>query len=80
MRSPLSCRLFLFIGLVAASCSDKKATSTPATLISARDESLTLGNPSGATTDASNYTNYLLIKPQYTLSYHRDRGIPNWVS
>ena len=43
-------------------------------------EHLTLGNPSGATTDPNQPTNYLLSKPQYALSYHRDRGIPNWVS
>ena len=39
-----------------------------------------LGNPSGATADITMPTNYLLYKPQYALSYHRDRGIPNWVS
>ena len=43
-------------------------------------EHLTLGNPSGATTDINNPFNYLLAKPQYAVSYHRDRGIPNWVS
>ena len=43
-------------------------------------EHLTLGNPSGATADVAQPTNYLLSKPQYALSYHRDRGIPNWVS
>ncbi|MFC6225662.1 DNA/RNA non-specific endonuclease [Hymenobacter artigasi] len=43
-------------------------------------EHLTLGNPSGATADATQPTNYLLSKSQYALSYHRDRGIPNWVS
>ena len=43
-------------------------------------EHLTLGNPSGAVTDMNQPTNYLLRKPQYALSYHRDRGIPNWVS
>lgn len=41
---------------------------------------LTMGNPSGATTDVNNPTNYLLSKQQYVMSYHRDRGIPNWVS
>jgi endonuclease G len=41
---------------------------------------LTMGNPSGATTDVNNPTNYLLEKAQYVMSYHRDRGIPNWVS
>lgn len=39
-----------------------------------------LGNPSGATSDAGNYNNFLLQKPQYALSYSRDRGMPNWVS
>jgi endonuclease G len=39
-----------------------------------------MGNPSGAVTDANEPFNYLMIKPQYALSYHRDRGIPNWVS
>jgi endonuclease G len=41
---------------------------------------LALGNPSGAATDISMPTNYLLDKPQYALSYHRDQGKPNWVS
>ncbi|MBX0289608.1 DNA/RNA non-specific endonuclease [Hymenobacter sp. HSC-4F20] len=43
-------------------------------------EHLTLGNPSGATTDARTPSNYLLLKPQFALSYHRDQGKPNWVS
>lgn len=41
---------------------------------------LAMGNPSGAKADVANFTNYLMLKPQYALSYHRDRGIPNWVS
>jgi endonuclease G len=41
---------------------------------------LVLGNPSNATTDVANFTNYLLPKSQYVMSYHRDRGIPNWVA
>ena len=43
-------------------------------------EHLVMGNPSNATTDANNPTNYLLEKNQYVMSYHRDRGIPNWVA
>lgn len=39
---------------------------------------LTLGNPSHASTTDPN--NYLMIKPQYAISYNRDKGIPNWVS
>jgi len=45
-----------------------------------RDDHLALGNPSGAITDATQPTNYLIVRPQYALSYHRDRGTPNWVS
>lgn len=41
---------------------------------------LNMGNPSGAVASASAPTNYLMEKPQYALSYHRDKGIPNWVS
>jgi endonuclease G len=43
-------------------------------------EHLTMGNPSNAVVDVNQPTNYLLDKPQYAVGYHRDRGIPNWVS
>ena len=39
---------------------------------------LTLGNPSNAA--ASTPDNYLLEKPQYTLSYNNSQHIPNWSS
>lgn len=38
---------------------------------------LTLGNPSSAQT---NPDNYLMVKPQYVLSYNRSKGISNWAS
>ena len=41
---------------------------------------LLLGNPSGATASLSTPTNYLLVKPQYTLAYNASRGTPTWVS
>ncbi|MDT5270442.1 MAG: endonuclease mitochondrial [Acidobacteriota bacterium] len=41
---------------------------------------LTMGNPSNAVTDVNQPTNYLLDKPQYAVSYYRDKGRPNWVS
>lgn len=41
---------------------------------------LGMGNPSGATTNISNENNYLLVKPQYIMSYNRSRGTSNWVS
>ncbi len=42
-----------------------------------RESNMAMGNPSGAGTDANNY---LLEKPQYSLSYNSGKGIPNWVS
>lgn len=44
------------------------------------NEHLTLGNPSGATADINNPSNYLMVKRQYAESYNRDNGRPNWVS
>lgn len=41
---------------------------------------LTMGNPSNATANTNQPTNYLMEKPQFALSYHRDNGRPNWVS
>ena len=41
---------------------------------------LTMGNPSNAVTNVNQPTNYLLNKSQYAVSYHRDKGRPNWVS
>jgi endonuclease G len=39
-----------------------------------------LGNPTNATTDIANENNYLMVKPQYSLSYNRSKAIPNWVA
>ena len=44
------------------------------------EDPLILGNPSGATPDIANENNYLMPKPQYTLSYNRSRSEPNWVA
>lgn len=44
------------------------------------EDPLLLGNPSGATADTSNENNYLMPKPQYTLSYNRSKATPNWVA
>jgi endonuclease G len=41
---------------------------------------LALGNPSGATTDATQPANYLLVRDQYAVGYIRDDGISRWVS
>lgn len=44
------------------------------------DNPLILGNPSGATGNIANENNYLMVKPQYTLSYNRSRATANWVA
>ncbi|GAA4361175.1 DNA/RNA non-specific endonuclease [Hymenobacter saemangeumensis] len=71
---------------LAVSCS-KDEQNVPATPTAAvinqdatRDGNLAMGNPSGAVADPYYYWNYLMNKAQYSLSYHRDRGTPNWVS
>jgi endonuclease G, mitochondrial len=41
---------------------------------------LLMGNPSQATSSPGNSENYLIVRPQYALSYSKNKGIPNWVS
>jgi endonuclease G, mitochondrial len=41
---------------------------------------LLLGNPSQATPNLGNPDNYLMLKPQYALSYSRRNKLPNWVA
>jgi endonuclease G, mitochondrial len=43
-------------------------------------EHLTMGNPTNATTNVAQPDNYLMEKPQYSMSYNRDNGESNWVS
>ena len=52
-------------------------TPTPTPTLSVH---LTMGNPSNAVTSLTQPNNYLMEKPQYSLSYSRDNGGPNWVS
>jgi endonuclease G len=83
--------LIAVISLVLASCTrqaiDKKETlawhdaHTPSELTErSSTENMTMGNPSGAVADPYYYWNYLMTKTQYSLSYNRNRGTPNWVS
>jgi endonuclease G len=53
---------------------------TPPPASNGDDGNLLMGNPSNATSDVSNFNNYLMDKGYYTVSYSRDRGTPNWVS
>jgi endonuclease G, mitochondrial len=71
-------RFLLLLFIVISGCKDSEvAPDQPLTLA---EEQLLLGNPSGATVDASTPDNYLITRPQYALSYSRGRGTPNWVS
>ena len=44
------------------------------------EDPLLLGNPSNATADVAAENNYLMNKPQYSLSYNRSKATPNWVA
>lgn len=68
--------LFLITWVISFGCQQTEVIPR----VSLEEEQMLLGNPSGATADVRNYNNYLLMKPQYALSYSRDRGTPNWVS
>lgn len=41
---------------------------------------LTMGNPSGATTQVTDRNNFLMVKRQFALSYNNYKGGPNWVA
>jgi endonuclease G len=70
--------LFLLI-IFSAVLACKDTTDLP-TNIAGRDDNLALGNPSNALADVGNPNNYLMTKPQFVLSYNRDKKIANWVS
>ncbi len=44
------------------------------------EDPLLFGNPSNATTDLANENNYLMEKPQYSLSYNRSKATANWTA
>jgi endonuclease G len=54
--------------------------SSPTPTPTPTSEHLTMGNPSNAVTNVNQPNNYLMEKPQYSMSYSRDNGGPNWVS
>jgi endonuclease G len=44
------------------------------------EDPLLFGNPSNATGEIANENNYLMLKPQYSLSYNRSKATANWVA
>lgn len=63
--------------LLATACS-KTEDAKPA--VDNSNDNMLMGNPSGAVASTTSPTNYLLIKPQYTVGYNRDQGKPIWVT
>lgn len=61
---------FAFVGWLFVSCSQEDG-------VAPKGDNLAMGNPSEAATD---FSNYLIEKAQYSLSYNSYRGTPNWVS
>ena len=67
---------------VSATASDAQGRSANVTInltINAPipgEDPLLLGNPTNATADVANENNYLMVKPQYTLSYNRSTATP----
>ncbi|MDN3019073.1 DNA/RNA non-specific endonuclease [Paenibacillus sp. BSR1-1] len=59
---------------------NSSSPAEPATQTGVDDDNMGLGNPSGATAVTTNSNNYLMTKPQYTLSYNNSKHEPNWVS
>src|ERR1700758_1170879 len=74
--------VFIILGVVVLRYVNRRAPgpSGPVTKTPAAKLNAALGDPSGATADASNRNNFLVVKPQYVLSYNDDKGEPNWVS
>ncbi|MCU0445210.1 MAG: DNA/RNA non-specific endonuclease [Microscillaceae bacterium] len=67
--------LLLVLWLMASACEEIVNPDQ-----AARINHLELGNPSEATASVSNSENYLIRKPQFVLSYSRNKGSANWVS
>ncbi|MEP0858495.1 DNA/RNA non-specific endonuclease, partial [Trichocoleus sp. DQ-U1] len=55
-------------------------TATPKPSPSSTSIHLKLGNPSNAISSVANPDNYLMVKPQYALSYNKSKGTANWAS
>jgi endonuclease G len=87
MRSPL---ILLLISLLVVGCGQKETPPVASAPTQTKpshpldndygNPNLKAGNPSKATQDTASADNYLILKPQYVLSYNRSRNIANWAS
>src|ERR1043165_3551339 len=60
---------------VNSSLSTKVLSSRPTASVN-----LVLGNPTEATDDGSDKDNFLMVKPQFVLSFNNSKGGANWVA
>jgi len=70
MQYPLT---FILISLLASGCGQTLDADYG-------NPNLRLGNPSKATLDPTNVDNFLMVKPEYVLSYSKTRNLANWAS
>ena len=87
MRFPL---IFILIALLVASCGQSNAPSQVSTQAQAQptraldndygNPNLKTGNPSKARPDPASADNFLMVKPEYVLSYNKSRNLANWAA
>jgi endonuclease G, mitochondrial len=73
----IACALILTVAVSLGSC---RNPNVPLMGEIKGNINLLMGNPSQATSSPGNSENYLIARPQYALSYSKNKGIPNWVS
>ena len=73
-------RLVPIVALFAVLCLLPLFACAQADTIPSRDNNMAMGNPSHALTVLTDSNNYLIVKPQYALSYNNSKGMANWVS
>lgn len=76
-RQILTLCLTLAIACILAACRHPEPPFGDRGMV---NSNLLMGNPSAATSDPNNTKNYLIVRPQYALSYSKTRAVPNWVS
>ena len=72
--------LFCLISVLAFISIYAQTENVPSDFFSSENTALYFGNPSCAVSELSAKENYLIEKPQFTLSYNAQKLIPNWVS
>ncbi len=73
----IACAAILTIAVILVSC---RNPDIPLSGENKGNLNLLMGNPSQATSSAGNSENYLIARPQYALSYSKQKGTANWVS